>query len=111
MEVDKTGRGIRSACRFGPWQQRGYPATNKTLHTTCALMLLQTEFAVGLLAKTPGFVLEELLLCHSSCAGEGRGFALQSICSSCLAASKEILGEMGAKGGSEAGPKEKGEGI
>lgn len=102
----------------GPWQHRGYPARpppghevpnrNNTLHTTWALMLLQTEFAMGLLAKTPGFVLEEQLLCHSS-----ECWARERLClgGHLLAAREEMLGEMGAEGGSEAGPKERGEGI
>lgn len=101
-----------------PWLHRGHPAMpppgheepnrNNTLHTTWALVLLQNEFAMGLLAKTPGFVLEELLLCHLS---ECSGFALEGTCSSCLAAREEILGEMGERVGVRLDPRKEEKGL
>lgn len=70
-------------------------------------MLLQTEFAMGLLAKTPGFVLEELLLCHSSeCWGRERlclGGHLQLL--PCIQGGNAWRD--GAEAGSEAGPEGK----
>lgn len=50
------------------------PSSKKTAFKTCAWVLLETESAMSLLARIPGFVLEKPLLCHLS-IGWGREVA------------------------------------
>lgn len=116
MGIDKTWRGIRSACRLD-LGSRG-TALAMRCQTQIKHCTQQVPRHCSKLNLPWAFWQRHQALCWRSCfcathpsAGEVRGSALEGTCSSCLASREEMLGKMGAEAESEAGPKEKREGI